>query len=128
PRAGHLAISGGRGYAGTVVNPHLVEVAANASVTLSGLTLEHGGGTAYGYAANSSNGQSPWDQDGGAILNLGTLTVSACTLTGNSAGGAVGAGNSAFYGGAIYNAGTLTVTDSLLSDNAAGLVPSSTLV
>ena len=123
PGANQLAISGDNGY--SIVHPRIFEVAANASFTLSGLTLENGGGTAYGYYENSSNDPSAWDQDGGAILNFGTLTVKACTLTGNSAGGGQGgtyafATRFAFYGGAIYNSGTLTVTNSTLSDNSAG--------
>src|SRR5262249_54199603 len=49
---------------------------------------------------------------GGAIFNNGTLTVSGSTLSGNSAG----------YGGGIYNAsGTLTVSDSTLSGNSASV-------
>jgi hypothetical protein len=118
PGAGLLAISGNDGAA---INPRIFQVDANASVTLSGLTLEDGGGAAeafYGGGVGwSGNG---WDQYGGAILNLGTLTVNACTLSGNSAGSVFYPfGGSQFYGGAIYNAGTLTVNNSTLSGNTA---------
>jgi predicted outer membrane repeat protein len=51
--------------------------------------------------------------DGGAIDNGGTLTVTNCTFNGNTAGGNAD-------GGAIYNDGTLTVTNSTFSGNSAG--------
>jgi hypothetical protein len=53
------------------------------------------------------------DDSGGGILNLGTLTVSNATLSGNSA--------PFFAGGGIYNAGTLTVSNATLSGNSAFL-------
>jgi hypothetical protein len=82
----------------------IFEVAA-ATVTLIGLTISNGGGRAHLYA----NG-SPGDGNGGAVLNDpdGGLTISGCTLTGNSAD----------YGGAIYNQGTLTVSGCTLSNNS----------
>jgi hypothetical protein len=49
--------------------------------------------------------------NGGGVLNIGTLTVSNSTLSGNSANRT---------GGGIENAGTLTVTDATLSGNSAG--------
>src|SRR5262249_8890436 len=59
------------------------------TVGISGLTL--------------ANTDAPGSGDGGAILNNnGTLTVTACTFTGNSAN----------TGGAIYNNRFLTVSDS----------------
>jgi hypothetical protein len=48
---------------------------------------------------------------GGGISNHGTLTVSDSTLTGNS---------SSADGGGIFNLGTLTISDSTLSGNSAG--------
>jgi hypothetical protein len=48
---------------------------------------------------------------GGGIDNFGTLTVSNCTLSGNSA--------TDHDGGGIYNDGTLTVSNSTLSGNSA---------
>ena len=78
--------------------------------------------------------------DGGGISNSGTLTLTDCTLSGNSAtaGGAGGgisnhggtmaltdctlSGNSATGGdaaGGIFNFGTLTLTDCTLSGNSA---------
>jgi hypothetical protein len=105
---------------GYLAAPRLFEVAANAKVTLSGLTLTGGGGTAYGYVENSPNDPLPYDEYGGAILNFGTLTINDSTLTGNAAG-AYFATSSAFYGGAIYNAGTLAVNNSVLSGNSASV-------
>jgi hypothetical protein len=48
--------------------------------------------------------------EGGGIYNEGTLTVSGCTLSTNSAG----------QGGGIDNAYTLTVSGCILSGNSAG--------
>src|SRR5262249_49061214 len=64
-----------------------------------------------------------YDGLGGGILNFGTLTISGCTVTGNSAeSNSTVTGNFAFSGGGIYNTGTLTVNNnSTLSDN--GLPP-----
>ena len=70
----------------------------------------------------------------GAITNGGTLTVTNCTFSGNSAGsgGAISnggtltvtnstfSGNSATLGGAISNEGTLTVTNSILANSTSG--------
>jgi hypothetical protein len=74
------------------------------SVTLSGMTFSNGGGNASGYTG------SFYDGYGGGVLNHGTLTISGCALTGNSAGQS---------GGGIYNAGTLTVSSCTLSNNSA---------
>ena len=77
-------------------NPsNILEVDSSATLVLKGLTLANGN------SAHVSN-------DGGAIINNGTLTISASTLTGNV---------TIFEGGAIFNAGTLTITDSTLSNN-----------
>jgi hypothetical protein len=74
--------------------------------------------------------------NGGGISNAGTLTVSNCTLSGNSAGTGGGidndgtltvsnctlSGNSIYQasaGGGIANAGTLTVSNCTLSGNSA---------
>jgi hypothetical protein len=71
-------------------------------VTLSGLTISNGFG---GPPGSGTAG------DGGGVLNEGTLTVSNCTLAGNSAG---------FGGAGIFNYyGTLSVSDSTLAGNTA---------
>ncbi len=65
-----------------------------ATVTISGLTIEDG---------NSDNG--------GGIDNDGILTISGCTISGNSANNNLG------FGGGIFNDGTLVVSDTTISDN-----------
>jgi hypothetical protein len=82
------------------------EVAARVSVTLMDLDITAGNGLA---GSSSNNGY------GGGILNFGSLTVSNCTLSGNS----VNYANAVSQGGAIYNTGTLTVSNCTLSDNSA---------
>ena len=92
PGAGVLTVSGNHLY-----QVFRIDIAA-VTVSISDLTI--------------SNGKS---DDGGGIFNLGTLTVSNSTLSGNLSG------NSApsFGGGGILNIGTLTVTTSTLSGNSA---------
>jgi hypothetical protein len=107
---------------------------ANTTVKISGLMLTGGGGTRLGGGVTGY----PYDGYGGAILNFGTLTLSGCTLSSDSAstsgGGIYNAGmltvsgghvvdNSAGTGGGIYNSGTaaaLTVLDSIFSSNSPG--------
>jgi hypothetical protein len=102
PGAGQLTISGG-----TYGDPYtrVFEVAPNTTVTLSGLTINNG----TGYASERSH-YATWDGYGGAILNLGTLTVSACTISNSHA---------LNEGGGIFNDGTLTVSGSTVSGNGA---------
>ena len=75
-------------------------VEKNTNVTVSGLTITGGTGLAV-HGARHLN-----DNEGGGILNFGTLTISSCTISGNCCDPASGKS----YGGGIYNAGTLTVT------------------
>lgn len=56
---------------------------------------------------------------GGGIYSAGTLTVSSCTISGNSAANTGGT----VYGGGIYNTGNLTINDSTLSNNSVGEIP-----
>ncbi len=83
-----LTLHGGTGQ-------RIFSVEPGARAALRGLTLTGG---------NPSHGG-----EGGAIQNLGTLTVTHCALSGNSALG----------GGAIYNNGTLALTHCTLSENTA---------
>jgi hypothetical protein len=112
PNAVHLTIHGNGDTLqrdatnGNSYEVRLLEMAGGSSLTLDHMTLQYG----YSYAYN-----------GGAIYNFGTLSLSNCTLSGNTAhysgyiatllGG---------KGGAIYNnAGTAIISDSLLSGNSA---------
>ena len=80
----------------------IFNVATNVTVFLNSLTITNG------YSTN----------DGGGILNDGTLTLTNCTLLGNSAP-YVGLGVGGL-GGGIYNIGTLTLNQCTLSGNSAG--------
>ncbi len=82
-------------------NSRIFAVNSGAALSLSGLTL--------------ANGSAAGD-NGGAIINSGSLALSNCTLYGNSA---------EYRGGCIYSTtsfgGTLTVSNSTLHDNSVGL-------
>ena len=96
PGAAELTISGyspAKGRGGISTDVRVFEVAPDTTVTLSGLAIAHG------FADN-----------GGGILNQGTLTVSGCTVSGNS---------SVYEGGGIYSNGSLTVSGCTLSGNSA---------
>jgi hypothetical protein len=104
----HLTIIGNGGTIDRVVDSsyyRLFEVGQGASLTLTQMTLQNG------YC---------WAYNGGAIYNQGTLTISGCTLSNNTAyysgyissllGG---------QGGAIYNgSGTVVISNSILSGNS----------
>jgi len=100
------------------------QVDSGAKLTLNNLTVANG---------NAATPGSPGI--GGGILNVGTLTVSNSTFSGNIAGLGGGiynqpsgtltvsnstiSGNSANFVGGIYNQGTLTVNNSTISSNTA---------
>jgi len=108
----------------------LFRVSSGTTVTLRGLTLADGGGSAFsgngGAIYNDGtltlthctlSGNTVVSGSGGAIFNSGTLTLAHCTLSGNSAnfGGAIDSGNG--------NSGdTLTLTHCTLSGNSAGII------
>lgn len=108
PGAGQLTISGGD-------NSRVFDVNARDPVAVSGLTIRDG-------TAFPSNASLPFWGDGGGILNLSTLTLNGCIVTGNSASGAAPS-----KGGGIYNAGNLTLTGCTVSNNraSADLAPAS---
>jgi hypothetical protein len=96
----------------------LVDTGAQAvftNLTLQNGSDPHGGGIDNAGAVTVSNctlsGNSAAGGQGGGIYNTGTLTASNCTLSGNSAAGG--------QGGGIYNTGTLTVSNCTLSGNSA---------
>jgi hypothetical protein len=117
---GGLTIDGGLG------NNRIFSLASGDRAALRGLTLTGGNGTGASFSGH-----------GGAINNDGTLTLTQCTLSGNSAndGGAIDndgtltltqctlSGNTASFGGAINNDGTLTLTHCLIAGNTASSGP-----
>lgn len=92
----------------------IFEVAAGAQVSLVNLKISGGNGL-----ADNTDGATFADGNGGAILNFGTLTVSGCTLSGNS-GTATNANGFNAFGGAILNdGGAVSVSNSTVSNNSA---------
>jgi Bacterial Ig-like domain (group 3) len=77
------------------------EVEADVSASISGLTLTGGD--------VNNTGE---DTDGGALICYGATTMSACTITGNSAQGGGG-------GVAVYGGGTAVLSDCTISGNMA---------
>src|SRR5262245_13151846 len=100
PGAGQLTISGGN-------HSRVFDVNAGAPVVLSDLTISNG-------TAFPSNTAVPFWGDGGGILNLSTLMLNGCVVSGNSASGAAPS-----KGGGIYNAGTMILTGCTVSNNDA---------
>lgn len=100
----------GQSPAGTVIDAQgqgrIFYINSGVTVNLYNLTLKNG-------YLNPDNG--------GAIYNAGTLTVTGCTFTNNTALKSVSGGGYVIggSGGAIYNAGYLTVTGSIFTDNTA---------
>lgn len=92
------------------VNAGIFTIAGGVTANISGLTLERVDETNLVLA------------HGGAIINAGTLNLTACAITGNHVTGEInsvtGAGVDA-EGGGIYNSGTLVVMDSTISGNFA---------
>jgi hypothetical protein len=97
PGAGQLTLSGNH-------SSRVFELAAKYQLGLSGLAISNGDGVLAAGPSHTNDGY------GGTILNEGTLTISNCTLSGNSA---------SQEGGAIHNYATLTVSNSTLSSNTS---------
>jgi hypothetical protein len=87
---------------------------SSTTVALSNLKVIDGTGV-----ANNAASAGATDGQGGAIWNGGTLTVTACTLSDNTA---YHTSLPVALGGAIYNAGTLTVSASTVSNNSVGIM------
>jgi hypothetical protein len=79
-------------------------IASGKTVTISGLTITNG----------SATGNHPDDFGGGIYSDHATLTVSDCTISGNSATSGAGI----FSDGENSGSATLTVTNSTLSGNS----------
>jgi predicted outer membrane repeat protein len=90
--AGSLILNGGG-------SSRLFSIASGANVGLNSMTL--------------TNGHSDASNNGGALVNSGTLVISNCSLAGN-----VVAGTGS--GGAIENLSKITLTGCTLSGNSAG--------
>lgn len=119
PGAANLAISGNH-------TNRVFEIGPNAIVSISGLSIRDGhaaDGHGYDINYNGLDGDS-----GGGIYNQGTLNLSHCALTDNSAGngGAGGDGRLGNFlggrgaGGGVYNANTFQATACTFSGNQAG--------
>ena len=85
PGAGALTVNGSGGQS--------VFSVGSVTATISGLSIENGGGA-----------------EGGGIDNSGTLTVADSTVSNNT---------TTSGGGGIFNSGTLTVADSTVSNNSS---------
>jgi hypothetical protein len=109
-------ISGGDSFTvdGVAGGSRVFEVdGAATKVTLNGLHIIDGAGVVAHGPSHVGDGE------GGAFLNYGTLTLSGCTLS-NDTANSVNGGTGPFLGGAIYNAGTLTVSGCTLTNNSVG--------
>jgi hypothetical protein len=102
PGASSLTISGNNASG-------VFTFANNVTASIFGLTI-----------AKGSNGNG----NGGGINNFGTLIVTDCIFTGNSAGYINSQNGSDGNGGGIYNSGTLTVSGSAFTGNNANVFPS----
>ncbi|MBI1324764.1 DUF4214 domain-containing protein [bacterium] len=80
------------------------QIDPNVKASISGLSIT-GGNAGYGGASAGYNGWSPQNYsgnyDGGGLLNQGTLALTNCTVSGNSA----------LSGGGLFNSGTVTLTN-----------------
>ncbi len=111
-------------------------VAGNAAVGDNGLAGATGGNSSYGNGGDGQNGASGTPGLGGAIYNLGGLTLLKCMFATNSAtggsGGSGGNGGNGLLnagnggsggsgglgaGGAVWNGGSLTAMDCTFSNN-----------
>ena len=84
---------------------NLFQVYLGVTAALSGLTLT-GGSNSLGSSGH-----------GGGVYNIGTITLTDCTISGNSA--SPGFPNSKGFGGGLYNEGTATLIDCTISGNSA---------
>ncbi len=90
-------------------NSRVFDISSNATVNMSDLTIRNG---------NAGDGPVGGGS-GGGLVNRGRLTMTRCTVSGNTAGSSTGSGAGG-AGGGIYNLGTLTVTTCTICSNAAG--------
>ena len=117
PGANKLTV---RRNTGTIYSVFTVNKTGTGTVSLSGMTISRGysqyGGGIYSLGSGTLNvtsctvsGNSAFET-GGGIYNVGVLIMSNCTLGGNFAG----------IGGGIYSiAGQVTITNSTIANNSA---------
>jgi CSLREA domain-containing protein len=122
-----LTISGGnQGYGGGLFNSGTLTVS---NTTFSQNTANtNGGGGIYNngvlnvsnstFSGNVTNGNGSGSTAGGGLLNLsaGTVTLTNCVFSGNTA---PGSGSHAGSGAAISNSGTMTVNNGMFLSNTA---------
>jgi hypothetical protein len=115
PGAGLLTVTTGSNPYGNQPNgPSRIFEVDSGNVTLSGMTISNGNGESH-YIVDPAFGTDYYDGTGGGVLNFGTLTISGCTLSGNTARVSGAHSNG---GGAVANFGTLTVSGCTLSNNS----------
>jgi CSLREA domain-containing protein len=85
----------------------IFDIAANTTVTISGLTITGGS------APQNGNAGTETGNTGGGIFNAGTLTIADSAVTNNQTSLSPGMG----YGGGIFNNGSLTITNSAITNN-----------
>jgi uncharacterized repeat protein (TIGR01451 family)/CSLREA domain-containing protein len=129
----------GAGASTTIINANFIDrafsVQDNASLSLTGVTVEHGDQSESGASDESAD-----EYDGGAIDNQGTVSISGSVLNDNSTwdyGGVIYAGSTAVStsitnstvsgnsaddpGGALYvDAGSVTLSGDTLTNNLSG--------
>ena len=117
---GRVTISGGHKVGGFAVNSGVSFDARNLTIAdckgvQGGIYSPSSGGIVNQGALTLTNctlrGNSA--AVGGGIYNEGTVTLTQCTLSGNSA---------SVWGGGIYNEGTVTLTNCTLSGNSARVI------
>jgi hypothetical protein len=107
----------------------VMKVQSGATVTLANVEIVHGRAHNAPVPVNVYSGFA--GEDGGGILNAGSLTLEACLVTENAAGNGAnglgsegrssgGSGTQGGSGGGIYNTGSLSIYGSTISDNRSG--------
>jgi CSLREA domain-containing protein len=103
----------------------IFKVTSGATVTISGLAISNGQAADGTFSVSNPTGTVNGD-NGGGILNQGTLTLLAATISGNRSGkgvdSVVGNGGTGGSGGAIFSdvGSRLIVTNSAVTGNQAG--------
>src|SRR5437764_2584905 len=141
PGAGPLVIAStvknltiaGAGHTDTIIDAGALgnrafQISNGASVTMLNISIINA--SAPGGAAGSGSAPGGPGENGGAILNQGTLTLTATAITNSKAGsggsggagsaGPGGDGGAGGSGGAIYNTGALTLDGATIGNNSAG--------